>query len=319
MIRPALAALPVLSLALPTLAFDLAWPVDCTAGQTCHVQNYVDHDPGPGIRDFTCGPLSYDGHDGTDIALASLAEMQAGVAVRAAAAGVVKGVRDGMPDISIRDPAAPPLEGKDCGNGVLIDHGDGWETQYCHMKRGSVAVQSGQEVAAGAVLGEVGLSGNTEFPHLHLAVRKDGVELDPFDPETTATCGGPAPAGLWAEPLAYEAGGMISAGFATRVPDYAEVQAGTAAETIGADAPALVFWAFYFGPRAGDEVRLAIRGPEGSFFEDRFTVEKTQARAFRAGGKRLSAALAPGAWLGTATLSRDGQEIGRIETGFTLP
>lgn len=311
------ALVALLCLAAPAAAFDLAWPIDCQLGETCHVQNYVDHDPGPATEDFACGPLTYDGHDGTDIALPSLAAMQAGVEVRAAAAGRVLGVRDGMPDISIRDPAAPALEGKDCGNGVLIDHGEGWQTQYCHMKLGSILVAPGQAVAAGTVLGQVGLSGNTEFPHLHLSVRKDGAELDPFDTEAAPACGGEAPS-LWAAPVAYAPGGMISAGFATGVPDYEAVRAGTAAETIAADAPALVFWAYYFGPRAGDEVRLEIAGPEGSFFEDSFRVEKTQAQAFRAGGKKLRAPLAAGAWTGTATLIRDGKALDQIRAGFTL-
>ena len=31
--------------------------------------------------------------------------------------------------------------GRNCGNGVTLDHGDGWQTQYCHMRRGSVAVK----------------------------------------------------------------------------------------------------------------------------------------------------------------------------------
>ena len=117
------AALLTLALAFPAGAFELAFPVDCTLGATCHIQQYADHDPGPGARDFTCGPLSYDGHDGTDIALATRAEMAAGVSVLAAASGRVKGMRDGIADF------APVIADKECGNGVVIDHGDGWETQ----------------------------------------------------------------------------------------------------------------------------------------------------------------------------------------------
>jgi hypothetical protein len=85
-------------------AFDLSWPVDCTLGDTCFIQNYVDRDPGPDDTDFTCGPLTYDGHDGTDIALNSDAAMTAGVPVLAAAAGTVRGIRDSMPDIAFLTP-----------------------------------------------------------------------------------------------------------------------------------------------------------------------------------------------------------------------
>nr|WP_309501337.1 hypothetical protein [uncultured Roseovarius sp.] len=48
---------------------ELGLPVACTLGETCHVQQYVDYDPGPGLRDFMCRSLSYDGHKGTDFAL----------------------------------------------------------------------------------------------------------------------------------------------------------------------------------------------------------------------------------------------------------
>ena len=52
-------------------AFELGFPVDCVLGESCFIQNYFDHDTGPGLQDFTCGPLTYDGHDGTDSTLSS--------------------------------------------------------------------------------------------------------------------------------------------------------------------------------------------------------------------------------------------------------
>ena len=116
-----------------TAAFELAFPVACTPGEDCYLQNLFDHDPGPGAQDAACGALAYDGHDGTDIALPTLAAQQAGVEVRAAAAGTVQGARDGMEDIPQGRDNAPDVADRECGNGVLISHEDGWETQYCHM------------------------------------------------------------------------------------------------------------------------------------------------------------------------------------------
>ena len=66
----------------------LILPIACTPGADCWVVRHVDHDPGPGARDYMCGALTGDGHKGTDIALRDLAVMAAGVEVRAAAAGV---------------------------------------------------------------------------------------------------------------------------------------------------------------------------------------------------------------------------------------
>ena len=161
--------------ALADEPFRIGVPVDCAFGSVCSVQNYVDLDPGPGRLDPGCGRLSYDGHDGTDIRVADLVAMRDGVSVVAAAGGVVKATRDGMPDVSVRDIGPEAVAGREAGNGVVIDHGRGWETQYSHLRSGSVSVKPGDRVEAGTPLGMIGLSGQTEFPHLHFTVRKDGV------------------------------------------------------------------------------------------------------------------------------------------------
>lgn len=319
MIRPT----AILSLALATSAgaFELGLPIACTLGSDCHIQNHFDRDPGPGMADLACGHLTYDGHDGTDFALSDLAAMQAGVPVLASAPGTVTGTRDGMADIAISDPAAPPLEGRDCGNGVVIDHGNGWQTQYCHLKRGSIAVRTGDVVDTGTQLGLVGLSGNTEFPHVHIALRKDGVALDPFAPETAApACGLPIDGQLWATPIAYDPFGFTGAGFATAVPEWQAIKDGLPSpETLPTDAPALVFWAAYFGPKQGDTLTLSITGPGGEVFRQDVAIDRTQAVAFRAGGKRTP----PGGWpagtyRGEAVLTRDGAELGRHAATLAL-
>ena len=286
----------------------LAWPVDCTLGDTCHLQSYVDVDPTDGAVDHTCGPLSYDGHKGTDIALTSRAVMEAGVAVRAAAPGRVTATRDGMDDRLFADDT--DLQGQDCGNGVVIDHADGWQTQYCHLARGSVTVRPGQAVDTGDRLGAIGLSGRTQFPHLHLSVRHAGRTVDPFAPDAEPSdCGPPHPgAGLWADPKpVYRPGGLIAAGFAAGVPDYDEIKAGAAGTPdLPADSPALVLWAHAFAARAGDRITLRITGPDGkTAFDTDIPLDRAQAQLFRAAGKRLSTPLDIGLWHGTATLRRD--------------
>ena len=54
------------------------------------------------------------------------------------------------------------------GNVVVIEHAPGIYGWYAHLMQGSVAVEPGDEMAAGGLLGRVGNSGNTEFPHLHV-------------------------------------------------------------------------------------------------------------------------------------------------------
>ncbi|MGB3407159.1 MAG: M23 family metallopeptidase [Jannaschia sp.] len=305
-----LLALAILGTTVGPLLADgprLRLPLDCTLGESCFIQQYVDADPGPAAADYTGGPLAYDNHRGTDVRVADLEAMGAGVAVLAPASGTVRGVRDGMADRVIQDRAE--VADRECGNGVAIDHGGGWETQLCHMANGSVAVRPGQDVEAGDKLGEIGLSGATQFPHVHLSVRKDGAVVDPFV------------AGLWLDTPPYEPGGFLSIGLADGVPEFAAVKAGTAdAPYLPVDAPALVVWAAMFGGQAGDVIALRITGPDGQeVFAHDATLERTQAELFRAAGRRLNAARWRGGdYKGTATLIRDGSILDRIETTIPL-
>ena len=111
--------------------------------------------------------------------------------VVAAADGKVLRVRDGVEDVSITGRGRESVANSECGNGVVVEHGNGWETQYCHMAKGSLSVKPGDTVKAGDRLGRIGLSGMTEFPHLHFTLRKDGKVVDPFAHGAPAkSCGG---------------------------------------------------------------------------------------------------------------------------------
>lgn len=65
----------------------------------------------------------------------------------------------------------------DYGNRVVLDHGDGIETWYCHLESWSVVV--GQTVRGGVALGVMGSTGNVTARHLHFEVRVKGVAVDP--------------------------------------------------------------------------------------------------------------------------------------------
>ena len=318
------ALIATMTLAAPVAAgdFRLQFPVDCTLGEDCPIQQFVDHDPSPEATDFTCGSLRYEGQNGADIALPYLSDMQAGVQVRAAADGVVRGVRDSMADTYATDETGAAIKGKECGNGVVLRHADGWETQYCHMKRGSIRVQSGMKVRAGDVLGAVGLSGKTQFPHLHLSVRRDGAVVDPFAPASPDRCGAPAQGTLWAEPApSYQPGGMLGTGFSSAVPEYDTIKQGDADQTpLAADAPALVFWAYAYGGRTGDRLVLSVTGPAGALVDQSATLNRNQAQFFSAAGRRLRGGSWPaGHYTGTARLLRNGQVIDSVIHSMDIP
>lgn len=64
------------------------------------------------------------------------------------------------------------------GNSVEINHGGGIVTKYGHMQRW--AVQLGQWVKRGEIIGYIGMSGRTTGPHLHYEVRLNGVPVNPM-------------------------------------------------------------------------------------------------------------------------------------------
>ncbi|MEO9685265.1 MAG: M23 family metallopeptidase [Tateyamaria sp.] len=283
----------------------LSAPVDCDLGSDCFIQQYVDHDPSRASMDFHCSNLSYNTHKGTDFALRSIAQMERGVNVIAAAPGTVQATRDGVRDEIYTRNRSSKLDSRECGNGVVINHGDGWTTQYCHLKRSSIAVKTGDRVNLSTVLGQIGLSGRTQFPHVHLTVRKDGAVVDPFDPDGKVTCGAPSSETLWKTPLPYRPGGVLAVGFSNAVPKFDDIKAGhAAAQTLPVDAPALVVFGYAFGGKAGDQMQLRIDGPDGEFMNQTVEIEKNQAQFFRAIGKRHTADWAKGTYRGTVTLKR---------------
>ncbi|MFZ7087012.1 peptidoglycan DD-metalloendopeptidase family protein [Curtobacterium sp. RRHDQ10] len=69
------------------------------------------------------------------------------------------------------------------GNDVWVEHdvdGKQFVSVYGHMKDNSFTVVEGQEIAVGAELGEVGSTGNSTGPHLHLEIHVNGVPVDPI-------------------------------------------------------------------------------------------------------------------------------------------
>lgn len=85
-----------------------------------------------------------------------------GRAYTAPAPGVVVYARNDRDETPFGEP------GEGGGNGVIIDHGFGEYSASWHMIPGSVRVRVGQEVAVGEVLGNVGNSGRSSQPHIHI-------------------------------------------------------------------------------------------------------------------------------------------------------
>lgn len=275
------------------------------------VQNYFDHDSGPGARDYACGTLVYDSHRGTDIRVPDLPAMARGVPVLAAAPGRVRAVRDAMPDIDVREIGRAAVAKREAGNGVLIDHGGGWESQYGHLRRGSIIVKPGDQVAAGQVLGMIGMSGLAEFPHVHFEVRFRKTSVDPFAGLKEHKDCGPGEVPLWSEAalrsLAYRPGGLLGAGFAAEAPNAKTARRGDyRASHLPRDSAALVFWVNLYGARSGDLEQARLTGPDGAVISEknkRLDRDKAQWFSFL-GRKRRGAAWPAGTYRASYRLLR---------------
>jgi murein DD-endopeptidase len=299
-------------------------PAKCQLGTNCWIANYVDVDAAVGQHvDFSCGSQTYDGHDGVDIAVRDAVAMRRGVEVLTAANGTVLRVRDGVED---REPKPDELRSildgnRGCGNGVVIDHGSGWQTIYCHLKQGSVAVAPRQQVKAGDVIGKVGQSGAAEFPHLHFGVLRNGKKVDPFTGTEIGTkaCGTDGAEPLWqaGSNIAYSPFSLYAAGFAPGAVDYEQIKkdAGTPDKLRRAELKVLSFWMVYFGAALGDRVSIEVMDPQGKVFvQHEFVQKKNRARQFFFTGKKAAGeTLIPGIYTGKATVVREGATVLRGE------
>ncbi|MEH2524496.1 MULTISPECIES: M23 family metallopeptidase [unclassified Bradyrhizobium] len=306
-------------------SIQLGMPIACEPGRTCYIQNYIDADPSASARDFKCGTLTYDGHNGTDFRLPSLASQRAGVEVLASASGRILRTRDGAPDGAFGRSAREAVRDVECGNGVVIEHPEHWETQYCHMASGSLAVRPGDVVEAGQPLGRVGLSGLTEYPHLHFTVRHKGAIVDPFAyGAAPGSCGSGEP--LWRPALhaqlAYQERAILNAGFASGPVTMELIEDGSAdKESPSAGAAAIVAFVRVIGLKTGDAQQLVIQDPLGNVVAEnrapQLQANKAQFLLFT-GRKRPAAGWDRGTYKATYVVERDGRVVLKKDMEFTL-
>ena len=299
----------------------LSLPIACTPGRDCFVQQYVDDDPGSQAHDYACGAQTYDDHKGTDIRVRSLKDVARGVPVIAVASGLVTGVRGWMPDHIVRTNAdRDAVVDKECGNGVIVSRSDGWQFQYCHLRKDSLAVRPGDEVTTGQRLGFVGYSGMAAFPHVHLTVRRNGEVIDPFTglPAGTAKCNDTSKA-LWSTDallaLTYKPGQVLDTGFADTAPSFVSLEDGRDQGRVpGRDWPALIAWGWAINLEKGDEVVVVLTGPDGELARNHAMIDRHKAQYMLFAGKRRPEGGWPaGHYVARFEVRRDGKPVFNAE------
>ncbi|MEE2760455.1 MAG: M23 family metallopeptidase, partial [Pseudomonadota bacterium] len=301
--------------------FDL--PIDCIPGRDCWVPNYVDALPGKGARDYAGGVRTYENHKGVDFAIRDQRAMMAGVTVRAAAGGVVRAIRDTMADVDFKLLKPETIKGRECGNAVVVQHDPDWRSQYCHMRSGSVAVARGQRVKAYTTLGLVGLSGKTEFPHLHFMVFFKDKPVDPFT-GLTVIDGTKVAGNLWRDEartlLRYRETNIYHAGFAAETPKFQAARRGEYNRMwLVSPVRELFVWMDIFGVHDGDRVIVWVIGSGGRELASRrlnLRLKRPRARQFLQIGFKHEGGFWPaGSYESKITLARS---VGRETRKFRV-
>ncbi|WP_135080913.1 M23 family metallopeptidase [Terasakiella sp. SH-1] len=311
-------------------------PIECELGWNCWIANYVDHERGPQTKDYTCGTQTYNAHKGTDFMIRNFRDMQAGVVVRAVSDGIVVGTRDHMKDIDYRKLPKEKIAKKQCGNGVRLEHKNGWITKYCHLRKNSVKVKKGDQVKQGDIIGLVGHSGMATFPHLHFQVeyipkgstQRQGYVVDPFVGISRS-----APCEIGAKPLwppsllhdlTYRKLDIFDMGFAATQPKQSGLAQGLYDdETLSIRSPKLFLWGRFLHVKKGDSLTFQITAPDDSVLLDyTSTIDKDQAyRTLHAGLRKPTLNWDSGVYRGYIKLVRQDENGGRIyksETTITL-
>lgn len=252
--------LPLLCVATANSQPIFRWPMEGTLGKDFFVVNYVDHDSAAGLlRDHHCGVQTYDGHQGTDIALPSFRQMDSGVTIVAAAPGRVFGVVD-----TAFDRNKVSVISRGFGNWIGIAHPGGIYSYYAHIRRGSATVNVGDSVQPGTPIALVGSAGNSTDPHLHFEVWNDSALIDPFAGPCNST------GSRWiAQPEYDTTFGVIHHGLLGWVPTLDTLREypprpnapfSPLADTV------ITFWIHEYGVRAGDTSRIEWRRSTGELW-----------------------------------------------------
>jgi hypothetical protein len=191
--------------------------------------------------------------------LPNFAAMDEGVPVLAAAAGTVSFVVDGDYDRWL----SPPFPYPD-GNIVIIDHGNGWQTEYYHLRRDSIDVTEGQVVTAGQQIALVGSSGISFRPHLHFEVKHNNSPVEPFV----------SPSDYFVDPLPYTFDAekkLLDFGITNVAPTFEDIAENVSdIDSFPQTANPIFFqaWAIFASFEAGDTWEVQFFEPNGTLYSD---------------------------------------------------
>lgn len=260
------------------MASPLMFPLVCEAGQACFIIGYPDMDKAPdSAKDYACGPATSEADPFLRIGLPDVATLTLGLFVVAADKGRVIDASDGLPDLVASSKSQIKKGTPVCGNGIVIDHGAGMTTAYCHLKRGSIRVKTGDHVERGQVIANVGQSGVALWPQLGFSIQKNGYAIDPITGGSDAEGCGFKPRSVLELPEAfktYQPAAIVNLGFAIGPQTSQNVALGKAERfaQIAPSSPTMTLWGMVVGLKKGDVVKTSLADGRGRIFHQQSLV-----------------------------------------------
>lgn len=253
-------------------AFNLSFPLNCNIGSDCFIASYVDQFYTKEHKDYLCRQhMTVNNNNGTNIRFRDVNAISKGIPVYAAASGMVIKRRDGIDDkLILNNNDARAVKSIAHGNVIIIEHDDGYKTIYSHLAKGSINVELGDYIKRGQQIGEVGLSGFTEYPHLHFEVMHNDQPVDPFSGDIQNNeCNGSTENTLWEANFLkqfrnYQDTLVLKKGFSLSDPEIQNILYGQYDKIrFNNKSEKVVFWAYTQALEKGDRMVLSLFDPKG--------------------------------------------------------
>ena len=168
-----------------------------------------------------------------------------------------------------------------------------------------MAVKKGARVREGDRLGLIGMSGKTQFPHLHISVRKGKQVIGPFSGRCSA-----AESNLWKDDIGYTGTHLLKYGFSDAPQTLDSIEEATS-PLLSSKSKAFLFWVNVVDIRKGDRQKITIRRPDGGLLaENSQTIEKSKVNWLSyVGKKRPQGGWPAGSYTAVYMLTRDKKPI----------
>jgi hypothetical protein len=248
----------------PKITFET--PIKCKFGKDCFIQKYVDHGKDKAIFDYGCNVRTSNDFDGTLFRLRHSKMIKENVPVLAATSGQISRI---CVNPKSDDANCPVQMMQEMGDHIVINHNNGWQTYYGHLKTGSVKVKVGEYVKTSQQIASVGSRKKDGLPVLDFRTLFNGYTIDPFVGTVEFENCHHDIAPIWSKKsfnqMKYKDVDIIIGTFSDKEPIHDNVITGyNEIESINPELEKFSFWVEVLGTKKGDREKIEIIDNDGN-------------------------------------------------------